>query len=163
MTLGNSGFGTGGAGAIASDAEALRANAFVARIGIKGGPEVAHEILKGRSVLLVEDSWLIAQGYKTVLEMSGVIVIGPAASIEDSQDLLLAHVPDIALVDINLDGEQTYELIESLLARKIPVVVISGNTVTPSVAARVDLVLSKPVGGAALIGALCRVAAQRRS
>lgn len=127
----------------------------------KGRAEVPHEVMTGRRVLLVEDSWLIAQGYKTVLEMSGVQVIGPAANIEDAEELLLAHVPDLAIVDIDLDGVMTYGLIETLIARDIPVVVISGNAVRPSVAARVDLVLSKPVGGAALLSALRRVAAVR--
>ena len=127
----------------------------------KGAREVTHEILKGRSVLLVEDSWLIAQGYKSLLEISGMDVIGPAASVPDAEELLLTTTPDLALVDINLQGNLSYDLIGTMISREIPVVIISGNDVLPAIASKVDCVLTKPIGGAALMASLRRVAAAR--
>ena len=130
--------------------------------GSQGKNEVAHEVLKGRSVLLIEDSWLIAQGYKSLLEMSGMEVIGPAATVVDAEALLLTALPDLALVDINLQDSVSYELIDTMVERGIPVVIISGNEVRPEVADKVDCVLTKPIGGSALMAALRRVAAARR-
>ncbi len=131
------------------------------RFRMQGKLEVAHEVLKGRTVLLIEDSWLIAQGYKSMLELSGMEVIGPAANVADAEELLLSHVPELALVDINLQGSDSYELIAALVERNIPVVIISGNEVSPEVAASVDCVLTKPIGGATLMSTLRRVAAAR--
>lgn len=122
--------------------------------------EVAQEVLKGRTVLLIEDSWLIAQGYKSMLELAGMVVIGPAASVLDAEELLVAKAPDFALVDINLeDGGDSYGLIDAMVARKIPVVIISGDTISPRVASLVDCVLNKPVGGSMLMATLRRVGA----
>lgn len=130
-------------------------------VGKSGRPEVAHESLKGRSVLLIEDSWLIAQGYKSLLEISGMVVVGPAATVADAEHLLLTHSPDMAIVDINLQGSMSYDLIDAMIDRRIAVVVISGNDVLPSVVAKVDVVLTKPVGGSALMSTLRQVAAAK--
>ena len=126
----------------------------------KSRAEVSQEVLKGKSVLLVEDSWLIAQGYKSMLELAGMQVLGPAASVADAEEYLRLAAPDFALVDINLeDGGESYGLIEVMVARRIPVVIISGNIVSKDVAASVDCVLMKPVGGATLMATLRRVGA----
>ncbi len=129
--------------------------------GNAGRPEVAHENLQGRSVLLIEDSWLIAQGYKSLLEISGMVVVGPVATVAGAERLLLEQSPDMAIVDINLQGSMSYDLIDRMLDRRIPVVVISGNDVLPAVAAKVDIVLTKPVGGSALMSTLRQVAAAK--
>lgn len=131
-------------------------------IGVSGGPEAARDDLKGRSVLLIEDSWLIAQGYKSLIEHAGMVVMGPAATVSDAEGLLLAHSPDMAIVDINLQGNMSYDLIEAMLGRGIPVLVISGNDVPPAIAAKVDAVLTKPVGGHALMATLRLVAGAKR-
>ena len=47
-------------------------------------------------------------------------------------------------------------------AEKSPVVVISGNEVLPAVAEKVDVVLTKPVGGSALMSTIRQVAATKR-
>ena len=133
-------------------------------LGNKNRIEVPQEVLKGRTVLLIEDSWLIAQGYKSLLEMSGIEVLGPAANVTDAEALLTAGVtPDFALVDINLEeGGDSYGLIDELVRRNVPVVIISGNEIDPAVAAKVDCVLTKPVGGSALMATLRRVGAARK-
>lgn len=124
--------------------------------------EVAQEVLKGRTVLLIEDSWLIAQGYKSLLEMAGMEVIGPAATVGDAEELLKSDVkPDFALVDINLDDGDSYGLIDGMVLRGIPVVVISGIEIDAAVTAKVDCVLSKPIGGSTLMATLRRIGAAR--
>ena len=131
--------------------------------GSQNRAEVAQEVLKGRTVLLIEDSWLIAQGYKSLLEMAGMHVIGPAATVGDAEQLLKSDVkPDFALVDINLDDGDSYGLIDGMVLRGIPVVVISGIEVEAAVAAKVDCVLSKPIGGSTLMATLRRVGAARK-
>ncbi len=131
--------------------------------GSQSRVEVAQEVLKGRTVLLIEDSWLIAQGYKSLLEMAGMEVIGPAASVGDAEELLNSDVkPDFALVDINLEGGgDSYGLIDGMVLRGIPVVIISGIDVEASVATKVDCVLPKPIGGSTLMATLRRVGAAR--
>ena len=60
--------------------------------------------LRGLEVLLVEDSWVVGDAVKQLLELLGANVSGPAASIAEAEHLLAQHLPDVALVDFHLRG-----------------------------------------------------------
>ena len=55
--------------------------------------------LRGLEILLVEDSWVVGDAVKQLLELLGANVSGPAASIAEAEHLLAQHLPDVALVD----------------------------------------------------------------
>ena len=55
-----------------------------------------------------------------------MVVVGPAATVAEAEKLLLSHALDVAVVDINLRGEQAYGLIDRLHAHGVPIIVASG-------------------------------------
>jgi len=57
-----------------------------------------------RTILVVEDSALIAMAVATELERSGHRVLGPAVANAPALELARKTPPDLALVDIDLQG-----------------------------------------------------------
>jgi|SRR5690606_21710030 len=110
--------------------------------------------LRDLHVLVVEDSWHVANALKTLLEELGVKVGGPAATTAEAERLLAERTPDVAIVDINLKGEMAYGLIDRLNECGVRVVVISGYAVPQVAQAKVSAVLQKPFSARALLAIL---------
>jgi CheY-like chemotaxis protein len=117
--------------------------------------------LKGLCVLVVEDSWHVANALKSLLEELGVDVAGPAASLQEAEHLLEAREPQVAIVDINLKGEMAYGLIDTLYSRGIRIVVISGYAVPQVAQSKVAAVLQKPFSARSLLAVLREAAASQ--
>jgi CheY-like chemotaxis protein len=117
--------------------------------------------LKGLRVLVVEDSWHVANALKSLLEELGITVAGPAATLDEAERLLAAQDPAVAIVDINLKGEMAYGLIDRLHGRGIRVVVISGYAVPQVSQGKVAAILQKPFSAKSLLAILRQAAAAR--
>ncbi len=81
-------------------------------------------------ILIVEDESLLAMSYKMSLSLDNCEVIGIAATANEAFRLVVAHKPDVVLMDISLKGD-----IDGIEAAKtisddygIPIVFITGNT-----------------------------------
>ncbi len=105
-------------------------------------------------VLLVEDSWHVASAISAVLEGLSLSTLGPASSLTRAHALLDDSIPAIAIVDLNIKGQMSYPLIERLLEKGVPVVVVSGYTNPDSLDDRIAASLGKPIDAASLIAAL---------
>jgi DNA-binding response OmpR family regulator len=112
--------------------------------------------LQGARVLIVEDHWHVANALKSLLEVEGMEVSGPAGRVADARRLACEHKPELAVVDINLKGEMAYSLIDDLSDGGVHVVVVSGYAVLPRLTAKVAAVLQKPFNGPELLAALRR-------
>jgi len=112
--------------------------------------------LKGLDILLVEDSRDVGQAVKTLLELCGARVDGPAANTAEAEGLLAAHRPDVALVDFHLrGGEESSGLIVRLREQGVPVIVLSGSfEISPLPSLDGTTVLEKPVAEADLLAQL---------
>ncbi len=66
------------------------------------------EGLKGLRVLVAEDEFAIAMFLVDYLELKGAQVVGPAGDLQALGRLVDTHPIDVALLDINLGGEQVY-------------------------------------------------------
>jgi CheY-like chemotaxis protein len=111
--------------------------------------------LLGARVLIVEDSWEVSTGLKTLLESRGAEVVGPVATANDARRLVSESAPNAALVDINLrTGELSYGLIDEMRALDIPIVVITGYADTLPATEKVVAVLRKPFSEGELLAAL---------
>lgn len=119
--------------------------------------------MTGLRVLLVEDTWHVAYGTKVLLENLGLEVEGPAATVAEADALLSQQTPDIALVDVNLQGTMAYGFIERLIAMGVPTVVVSGYEVLPSLEGRVAAILTKPTRARVLLATMRRIVSQQRS
>ena len=58
-----------------------------------------------KTVLIVEDEFLIAMDLKQVLEQHGWRVIGPVATVRGALRLLEDELPSVAVLDVNLGNE----------------------------------------------------------
>ena len=123
----------------------------------------ASDDLKGLDILLVEDSRDVGEAVKTLLELCGARVDGPAANTAEAEHLLAAHRPDVALVDFHLrGGEHSYGLITRLKAQGVPVIVLSGSfEISPLPSLQDTVILEKPVGEAELLAQLSPFTAKK--
>jgi len=81
----------------------------------------------GNKVLIVEDEAPIALFYKDVLEAAGYTILGPTFRLEDALRLLPTIKPDAALVDLNLNGQMSFPVLDMLAAAKVPCGIISAH------------------------------------
>jgi CheY-like chemotaxis protein len=85
--------------------------------------------LQGKSVLVVEDEFMLADELQGVIRRLGGEVIGPVSSVPAALGLLESRAPDIALLDVNLRGERVYSVAAALEKGKIPFVFTTGYDV----------------------------------
>ncbi len=87
----------------------------------------SHPILAGRHILLVEDDFFVAHDLTLSLQAAGAVVVGPVSSLASGRTVIRRTSRlDGAILDINLGGELSYELIDMLLARDVPVTFATG-------------------------------------
>jgi len=121
-------------------------------------PDAESLNLRGIRVLLVEDSWQLGMALKSLLRSLDAEVDGPVATTADAEHLISEHIPDAAVVDINLrQGERSYGLIDRLIGQGVPVIVTSGYSDLPMVPAKA-YVLEKPISEEKLLTILRSVA-----
>ena len=88
---------------------------------------MAQPTLAGRHILLVEDDFLVAHDLALSLQAVGVVVIGPVSTVAAARTVIHRTTRlDGAIMDIKLGGELSYELIDMLLARDVPVTFATG-------------------------------------
>ncbi|MBW6531756.1 response regulator [Sphingomonas sp. RRHST34] len=120
-----------------------------------GAGEVEDGTLAGRRLLVCEDEFYVAVRLERALLDAGANVtlfasLAPALAHAEREDS-----PDAALLDINLRGELSFPLADTLLARGVPVIFLSGyDTATIPPAYRDVARLQKPVTLAQLTGRL---------
>jgi DNA-binding response OmpR family regulator len=79
-----------------------------------------------RLVLVLEDEWLIADEIDLALRAAGYDVLGPVGRICDAMELLAAQPAHVAVLDINLHGEMSFDIAEYLARSATPFVFLSG-------------------------------------
>ncbi len=91
--------------------------------------------LSGRTVLIVEDAYLIALEAQEMVVEAGAKEVMLASTLEDARRLLAhASAIDVCVVDLRLGEEDASPLIEEAAARGIAVVVATGfDSVIPNV------------------------------
>ena len=72
------------------------------------------------------DARLLAQMLEDFLEMSGCVIVGPAARVAKALALASTEEIDGALLDINLAGQEAYGVADKLSARNIPYAFTTG-------------------------------------
>ena len=88
---------------------------------------MAASPLSGKSVLMVEDEYLIADALCCAFEMEDVHVVGPFSNVASAMDALDQGVTaDAAVLDVNLNGERVFPLADRLMAENVPIVLTTG-------------------------------------
>jgi PAS domain S-box-containing protein len=78
------------------------------------------------SVMIVEDEMLVALDLQESLRSLGYNVVGPYARLAEAIEGAETQAVDFAILDLNLNGEMTYDLAEQLEKRGIPIVFTTG-------------------------------------
>ncbi len=115
-------------------------------------------VLKGLSVLVVEDNGLLCCVLEEALRDAGCEVIGPYSRLPEAMSAASAAHVDVALLDINVRGQLVSPLAEQLRARGVPFVVTSAYQ--PEAVPRVlrdAAQLRKPFTGSDLLERLASV------
>jgi two-component system, chemotaxis family, sensor kinase Cph1 len=77
-------------------------------------------------VLIVEDNALVSMLIETMLEDMGWTVVGPAAHLPDAVAAAGSQALDAAILDVNLNGENAWDVALILRDRGIPFVFTTG-------------------------------------
>jgi light-regulated signal transduction histidine kinase (bacteriophytochrome)/ActR/RegA family two-component response regulator len=81
---------------------------------------------KGIRVLVVEDSFMIISTLELAFESFGWKLVGPATRISKALALIETDSFDAVLLDVNLDGEMSWDVAAALKARRCPFVLSTG-------------------------------------
>lgn len=115
--------------------------------------------LQGLAVLVLEDDFYLADDTRQALEGAGARVLGPFADAASGLRALEHEIADCAVVDVNLGHGPSFEPARALLARGIPMVLVTGYDASAVPAELGDLLcLQKPTDAGkvvAAVSALC--------
>ena len=120
--------------------------------------------LEGACVLLLEDEYLIALDAEQILKELGVQQVEIASTLSEAVERVREGRFDVALLDVNVNGEMSFGLAKVLSARGVPVVFTTGYELkdrgVPDI--DTDLCVSKPYTSERLRQALCAALAVSR-
>jgi DNA-binding NarL/FixJ family response regulator len=123
-------------------------------------------------ILIVEDDWLTARSIERALTGEGYHVDGPARSAVEASQAMQAGRPDLALVDIGLDGPADGIALASRLRQQgVPVIFVTAMVDRATLERMTEAeplgYVSKPFSNAQLLGTvrlgLERLERQRKS
>jgi CheY-like chemotaxis protein len=77
-------------------------------------------------VLLVEDEYLIRMLLEDMLAELGYTIAEAVGTIAEASKLAASGVFDIAILDVNVDGEEIYPVADILAKRGLPFVFVTG-------------------------------------
>lgn len=116
--------------------------------------------LAGRRVLIVEDRYLIASEMAEEVRRLGGEVLGPSPNVAAAVAIIDREAIDVALLDVNLDGELVFPLADALAQKGVPFIFMTGyERDTLPAAWRDRPSLSKPLDPRALRARLIEAAA----
>jgi CheY-like chemotaxis protein len=111
-------------------------------------------------VLVIEDSWNVANRIASILEAAGAHVLGPVPSVERALELVRSETVNLALVDMNLREAFADDVITELVNRKIPYIIVTAYEILPTDAdTYAAAVVRKPVDPEELIALVGRFVA----
>jgi CheY-like chemotaxis protein len=82
--------------------------------------------LSNRKVLVVEDEMMIAMLIEDMLDEFGCKLVGPATSVPRALDIIGKEQVEIAVLDLNLDGQDTYAIADALQLKNVPFIFATG-------------------------------------
>lgn len=87
-----------------------------------------HKLLEGWRVLVVEDEMMVLMMLEMALEELGCETIVVASTLDSAMALVGQSSFDIAMLDMNLGGHDSYPIADALDNRNVPYIFCTGNT-----------------------------------
>lgn len=118
-----------------------------------------EEVASARRALVVEDNYLVSESISRMLRGVGFEVVGPAGSLAEAHELVDSERIDLAILDLNIDGESSVALARDLRTRGHRVVFVSGYSNEKLLPEDLRSVprLAKPITQQALVDAITQV------
>lgn len=108
-------------------------------------------MFEGKRILVVEDEPLVAMLLEEMLLDLGCTVVGPAYSLREGERLAAEAELDGAVLDVNLNGEMSDPVANTLRGRGVPFALATGYGLSAPMAADGAVpVLQKPYPAAKL-------------
>lgn len=85
------------------------------------------KLFTGRRILLVEDEFLIALEIADALAAAGAEVSGPHGTLADAERAASLEAVELAILDIDLRGEEVFPAAHLLRKRGIPFIFYTGQ------------------------------------
>jgi DNA-binding NtrC family response regulator len=82
--------------------------------------------IRGMRVFIAEDEFLVALALEDDLLSHGCTIVGPFTRLDDAKRAAALEEIDIALLDINMNGQMAYPVADEFLSRGIPFIFMSG-------------------------------------
>jgi CheY-like chemotaxis protein len=86
------------------------------------------KLLFGRRALVVEDEMLVLMMTQDMLADLGCELVSAAATVEQALALIDAQIFDVAVLDMNLNGDKSHLVADALAAHGVPFVFSTGYT-----------------------------------
>ena len=86
------------------------------------------QLLRGCRVLVVEDEFFLALDLESELRARGADVVGLIGDLPQAKRSIERLTFDVAVININLHGEDAYPVADELARRQIPFVFATGYT-----------------------------------
>ena len=116
--------------------------------------------LRGCRVLVVEDEVLVCWLLEEMLAELECKVVGPAVRVSQALAMVGTEAIDLAILDVNLNGEKSYAVADALAARRVPFVFSTGYAADSMPEKyRSSLTLQKPYSQSDLSAALTKLLA----
>jgi len=109
------------------------------------------------SVLVVDDDVSLRLLYRVNLELDG-FTVREAATIAEAEAAVAEERPDVVLLDVHLQNDDTRELLARLRAAGIPVALVTGTADLNDFRGAADAVLGKPFEPRTLVETARRLA-----
>jgi CheY-like chemotaxis protein len=81
---------------------------------------------EGLRVLLIEDEIMVALLLEDMLADLGHTIVGPVGRLDKALEAARKEAFDLAFLDVNIDGREVYPVAETLAARGIPFIFVTG-------------------------------------
>jgi DNA-binding response OmpR family regulator len=88
---------------------------------------MVEAIFMSMRVMIVEDEFLIAMEIEDALRAAGAEIIGPFTSLEEADAAARTREIDLAILDIDLRGQEVFPAAKVLLERGIPFMFYTGR------------------------------------
>ena len=105
---------------------------------------MAGNLKTTRSILVLEDEPFIAMMLQDELEALGIHVVGPVNNLKSAITLAATSDLDGALLDLNINGEYATDVANTLRARGVPFIFVTGYDRPAGLRYREVPVLHKP-------------------
>ena len=131
--------------------------------GIDRDPRVDGATEPALRVMIIEDHGAVARGLALLLRREGMEVAGTAATLAEAEQLIEKRAADVAILDVNLGGDNSLGLIPKARAHGLKILLYTGGTLPAprSDAEKADGIASKAGGPLELVKAVRDVAAGR--